>query len=154
MFNGEIYNHLDLRSELGASLAWRGHSDTETLLEAIEQWGLRVALEKSVGMFAIAVWDRQDRSLTLARDRMGEKPLYYGQSGHVLGFASELKALRHCPGLDFSLDMEVLARYVEIGYVPGTRSAFSGIRKLPPGAMLRLRSPTDQALPIPYWTLP
>ena len=77
VFNGEIYNHLDLRKEL-SSISWRGHSDTETLLASIEAWGVTKALQKSCGMFALAIWDKQERCLKLARDRMGEKPLYYG----------------------------------------------------------------------------
>lgn len=153
-FNGEIYNHLDLRRELGASLPWRGHSDTETLLEAIEQWGVRTALEKSVGMFALALWDAHEQWLVLARDRMGEKPLYYGQGSHAIAFASELKALRHCPALDFSLDDEALRSYIAYGYVPGAQSAFRGVRKLPPGTWMTLRSPSDTPEPQPYWTLP
>lgn len=154
VFNGEIYNHLELRKELGATISWRGHSDTETLLEAVEQWGIRIALEKSVGMFALALWDKHARSLTLARDRMGEKPLYYGQGSSVFGFASELKAMRRCPGLNLALDTEALRGYVQFGYVSGTQSALQGVRKLPPGTFVCLRSPTDQVAPVAYWTLP
>ena len=99
-FNGEIYNHLELRTELeraGAAPPWRGHADTETLLAAFSAWGIEATLKKSVGMFALAVWDRDRRTLTLARDRLGEKPLYYGWLRGTFLFASELKALRAWP---------------------------------------------------------
>lgn len=154
VFNGEIYNHAELRGALEGGFAWRGHSDTETLLEAIERWGLVQALQRAVGMFAIALWDRQDGSLTLARDRMGEKPLYYARGTAGLAFASELKSLRRCPGLDFSLDREALSGYVRFGFVASPHSAFKGVRKLPPASLLVLRSPHDAAQPVRYWTLP
>src|SRR4051812_16521337 len=94
VFNGEIYNHEELRGQLvgGNDHLWRGHSDTETLLECISAWGVESALRAAVGMFAFGLWDRQDRKLSLARDRMGEKPLYYGYAGRAFVFASELKA--------------------------------------------------------------
>ncbi|WP_256360295.1 asparagine synthetase B family protein [Methylomonas koyamae] len=101
VFNGEIYNHPALREQLeraGQAPVWRGHSDTETLLAAIAAWGLRKALESAVGMFALALWDQEKRELSLARDRLGEKPLYYGRVAGGLAFASELKALRVIPG--------------------------------------------------------
>ena len=154
VYNGEIYNHLELRHELGSAVAWRGHSDTETLLEAIERWGLVGTLSRAVGMFAIALWDRDEGTLTLARDRMGEKPLYYGFGHSGFAFASELKALRSCPGLDFSLDEPALRGFVQYGFIGGARSAFAGIRKLPPASCLVLRSPDDRQSPVPYWTLP
>ncbi len=101
-FNGEIYNHVAIRQELNysrsAGVAWCGHSDTETLLEAIAGWGLEQALRKTVGMFALSLWDRETRTLSLARDRLGEKPLYYGLQGGTVLFGSELKALRAHPG--------------------------------------------------------
>jgi len=96
VFNGEIYNHLELRQELG-NIEWRGHSDTETLLAGFESWGIEATLKKTVGMFAIALWDRTKRVLTLARDRMGEKPLYYGWQGNTFLFGSELKAMKVHP---------------------------------------------------------
>lgn len=154
VFNGEIYNHLELRTNLGASVPWRGHSDTETLLEVIDQWGLVKALQASVGMFAIALWDREAGSLTLARDRMGEKPLYYGRGTQGMAFASELKALRRCPGLDLSLDIEALQDYVRVGYVACPRSAFRGVKKLPPGSVLTFASSHDDGTATVYWTLP
>ena len=153
VFNGEIYNHLEIRRDL-AQFSWRGHSDTETLLEAIEQWGLVAALNASIGMFALAVWDKQSRSLSLARDRMGEKPLYYGFGRNGLAFASELKALRHCPGLDFSLSAVALRGYVEYGYVAGPLSVYAGVKKLPPATVLVLDAAESGAQPTRYWSFP
>jgi asparagine synthase (glutamine-hydrolysing) len=154
VFNGEVYNHLDLREELAGPFAWRGHSDTETLLEAIEQWGLERALRGAVGMFALALWDRDKGSLTLARDRMGEKPLYYGSGPHGFAFASELKSLRPCPGLDFTHDEEALRGFIRFGFIATPRSAYAGIRKLPPATYLEIRSPGETATPVSYWALP
>ena len=111
-FNGEIYNHLELRAELAstaAAPAWRGHSDTETLLAAFEHWGIEATLQKTVGMFAIALWDRRERTLHLARDRFGEKPLYYGWVNGAFVFGSELKALRAYPGFANPVSREALA---------------------------------------------
>lgn len=132
-YNGEIYNHSELRTDLEASgpIAWRGHSDTEVLLEAIEHWGVRAALERSNGMFAFAVWDRRERKLTLARDRLGEKPLYIGWVGGKLAFASELKALRRLPGWRHEIDRRALALLLRFGYVPAPLSIHPNIFKLP-----------------------
>src|SRR5438309_999834 len=105
VFNGEIYNHLDLRRQLG-DRTWRGHSDTETLLAGFEIWGIEQTLQRAVGMFAIALWDRDTRTLTLARDRLGEKPLYYGRQGGVFLFGSELKALKQHPAFAGEVDRE------------------------------------------------
>lgn len=145
-FNGEVYNHLDLRRELEASVAaptWRGHSDTETLLAAIEHWGVEPTLKRAVGMFAVALWDRSDRTLTLARDRYGEKPLYYGWIGRGEGsaflFGSELKALRAVSGFDAPVCREALAQYLRFLYVPAPRSIFRGVFKLEPGCLLTVR---------------
>lgn len=154
VFNGEIYNHLELRNKLSGEFSWRGHSDTETILEAIEQWGLEQALKSTVGMFAIGLWDRQNSTLTLARDRMGEKPLYYGLGRAGFAFASELKAMRHCPGLDFSFDQQALQGFVQFGYIASPQSAFVGIKKLAPASMLILHSAEDDAEPVKYWSLP
>jgi asparagine synthase (glutamine-hydrolysing) len=154
VFNGEIYNHLDLRRELAGAFAWRGHSDTETMLEVVEQRGLLHALKCAVGMFAIAVWDRVEGTLSLARDRMGEKPMYYGIGRAGLAFASEIKALRVCPGLDFTHDESALRGFVQFGYIAGPRSAFQGVKKLPPATVLVLRSPDSAAAPVRYWSPP
>ncbi len=151
-FNGEIYNHLSLRAELqaaGAAPVWRGHSDTETLLVAVEHWGLEDALQRCVGMFAIALWDYKNRVLTLARDRVGEKPLYYGWVGRgkdrAFVFGSELKALRAYPGFENTVCREALAQYLTSMYIPAPRSIYQGIYKLEPGCLLTVheRPPMD-----------
>ena len=110
-FNGEIYNHLTIREEL-PNRKWRGHSDTETLLEAIDTWGVADTLSKLSGMFGFALWDRENRSLCLARDRAGEKPVYYGWTGDTLIFGSELKALRQHPRFDAQVDRDALCLYM------------------------------------------
>src|SRR5690606_23368155 len=147
ILNGEIYNHQDLRRELeahGKASAWRGHADTETLLEAIAAWGLEGALQRSVGMFALALWDRDKRTLWLARDRLGEKPLSYGWSRGVFLFASELKAMRAVPGFDTTVDRQALAHYVRDCAVAAPFAICRGMRKLRPGHLLRL-GPRDLA---------
>lgn len=144
-FNGEIYNHMDIRLELqalGAAPAWRGHSDTETLLAGFEHWGVEVTLNRAVGMFAFALWDVAERVLHLARDRFGEKPLYYGWTGSGPGrafvFGSELKALRAFPGFANRVCRQALAQYMRFMYVPAPRSIYQGIYKLEPGCLLRI----------------
>ena len=136
-YNGEIYNHLELRSVLGP-LPWRGHSDTETLLAAFSRWGVVEALPRLVGMFAIAVWDRKTHSLTLVRDRMGEKPLYWGHlpNGDMV-FGSELKALRVHPEWRGDIDRDALTLYLRHSAVPAPWSIYRGVRKLEPGAWVR-----------------
>lgn len=153
-FNGEIYNHLELKRELGSS-AWRGHSDTEIMLAGIEAWGLEATLEKSIGMFAISLWDQQMRTLTLARDRMGEKPLYYGWQGKTFLFASELKALRVHPAWQGEVNRDALTLLMRYSYIPAPYSIFRGIYKLLPGTVLTL-SVSDLLLghcpsPRAYW---
>ena len=141
-FNGEIYNHLELRASLtaaGVAPVWRGHSDTETLLAAIEHWGIEATLGMTVGMFAIALWDRRERTLYLARDRFGEKPLYYGWVGDALAFGSELKALRAYPGFANAVCRQALAQYLRFMYVPAPRSIYQGVYKLEPGCLLTVR---------------
>ena len=140
-FNGEIYNHLELRAELRSTAtepAWRGHSDTETLLAAFERWGVEATLQKTVGMFAIALWDVQERTLHLARDRFGEKPLYYGWVNGAFVFGSELKALRAYPGFANPVSREALALYMRFTYVPAPHSIYQGIYKLEPGCLLNV----------------
>ncbi len=140
-FNGEIYNFQDLRAELegsSAAPAWRGHSDTEVMLAAIAHWGLDNALRRMAGMFAFALWDRVERTLHLVRDRLGEKPLYYGWAGGGLLFGSELKALRAHPDWRGEIDREALALFLRHGYVPAPRTIHSGAYKLEPGAILSL----------------
>jgi asparagine synthase (glutamine-hydrolysing) len=141
VFNGEIYNHKELRHQLatgGATPSWRGHSDTETLLAGIARWGLSETLSRSSGMFALAVWDRKSRRLQLARDRMGEKPLYWGWCGPDFVFSSELKALRRHPDCPKEVCREALAQYLRFAYVPAPRSIHPGIYKLEPGCILEI----------------
>ena len=157
VYNGEIYNFRDLRAELetiGAAPEWRGHSDTEVMLAAIDRWGVRSAVERLNGMFAFALWDRQAQTLTLARDRLGEKPLYYGRMGEAFLFGSELKALTCHPAFERNVDRDALALYLRHNYVPAPQSIWRGILKLPPGHILEVR---DQGRsvgePIAYWDL-
>jgi asparagine synthase (glutamine-hydrolysing) len=156
-YNGELYNSADLRRELegaGAARDWRGHSDTETLIEAIEHWGVVGALERSNGMFAFASWDRQERTLTLARDRLGEKPLYYGRAGRDFVFGSELKALVAHPDFVGTIDDAALSQFLRHSFVPAPLSIWRGISKLPPAHYLEVRAGgTEVGEPIPYWDL-
>lgn len=139
VFNGELYNFRELRKGLaGHGITFRGHSDTEVLLEAVAAWGLTPALERSIGMFAFALWDRRRRVLYLARDRMGQKPLYYGWAGSDLVFGSELKALRAHRGFVPVVDRGVLALYLRYSYVPAPHAIFRGVHKLPAGTTLRI----------------
>ncbi|MGB3290166.1 MAG: asparagine synthase (glutamine-hydrolyzing), partial [Burkholderiaceae bacterium] len=160
VFNGEIYNHLCLRRQLeaeGLAPPWRGHSDTETLLACIVAWGMPKALAATTGMFALAVWDRQARQLFLARDRLGEKPLYWGWQGGVLLFGSELKALRRHPAFRADVDRQALASFMRHGYISAPHSIYQGLHKLPAGHWLALdlARPDEarQAQATPYWTL-
>lgn len=154
-FNGEIYNHLDLRRQLGAhgpAAGWRGHSDTETLVECIRVWGLRRTLAETNGMFAFALWDRSERTLSLARDRFGEKPIYYGYVAGLLVFASELKALHVVPGWTGRVNQEALVHYFRHKCVPAPLSIHEGIHKLPPGCLLVVRQGGASIGPCePYW---
>lgn len=171
VFNGEIYNFPALRRELEKEfpegLAWRGHADTEVFLTGISQWGVKKALQKSVGMFAFALWDNKIKTLTLARDRMGEKPLYYGYTGNTLIFASELKALRAYPQFSAEIERNVIPLYLRHSYIPAPYSIYKGMYKLLPGCFVTIRdkkeiSPfptsTDEnnnsqiCRPIPYWS--
>jgi asparagine synthase (glutamine-hydrolysing) len=136
VFNGEIYNFERLRATL-ASLGhtFRGRSDTEVMLAGFEQWGVRGAIERFIGMFAFAVWDRDQRNMTLARDRFGKKPLYLYVGAHLIGFASELKALRRLPSFEPRVDRQSLTLYLRHNYVPSPRSIYEGVVKLLPGSM-------------------
>ncbi len=132
-FNGEIYNFADVRRELeAAGQRFRGHSDTEVLLEAIARWGLVPALERCAGMFAFALWDRAERTLHLVRDRLGEKPLYYGWMGGAFLFGSELKALRDHPRCRGEIDRDALALLLRHGYIPAPYTIYRDAFKLPP----------------------
>lgn len=153
-FNGELYNHLAWRRELEASgPRWRSASDTETLLAGIEAWGLETALVRTVGMFAFALWDRACASLTLARDRLGEKPLYYGWQGRTLLFGSELGALRGHPAFDAPVDRGALALLLRFGAIPAPFSIHAGVHKLPPGAWISVSARVPAAEPRRYWDL-
>ncbi|NYT62746.1 asparagine synthase (glutamine-hydrolyzing) [Alcaligenaceae bacterium] len=141
VLNGEIYNHLELRETLrvqGSAPAWRGHSDTETLLAGFAAWGMEKTLQAAVGMFALGLWDRQERSLSVARDRMGEKPLYIGFVGGNFVFASELKALTAIPGFDHEPDRRALSLLLRHNYIPAPFSIYSQISKLAPGSWVSL----------------
>jgi asparagine synthase (glutamine-hydrolysing) len=160
-FNGEIYNHLELRAwlanETGQSPAWRGHSDTESLLACIEAFGFEKTLQRSVGMFAMALWDRKLGTLSLARDRLGEKPLYYGWIGNTLLFASELHAIRAHPQCSPQISRGALSLFMRFGYVPTPYSILEGINKLPPGSWICFSSTSISngtlSPAIPYWSL-
>jgi asparagine synthase (glutamine-hydrolysing) len=157
-FNGEIYNHPGMRLELeglGLAPAWRGHSDTETLLAGFEVWGVEATLRKSIGMFAMALWDRQTHSLTLARDRIGEKPLYYGWQGsgdaRVFLFGSELKALKAHPAFAADIDRGALCLLLRHNYIPAPHSIYAGIAKLEPGCLLSVSLAQPEPLVSTYW---
>ena len=159
-FNGEIYNHLTLRtqlSETGAAPDWRGHADTETLLACFAAWGIEKTLRATVGMFAFALLDRHEKVLTLARDRMGEKPLYYGWQGNALLFGSELKALKAHPDFRGEVDRDALTLLLRHNCIPAPFSIYRGISKLMPGCMLSVpvgdSGCTSAAEPQPYWRL-
>jgi asparagine synthase (glutamine-hydrolysing) len=138
-YNGEVYNAAEMRAELQPKgHAFRGHSDTEVMLAAVAQWGIGAAVKRFIGMFAFALWDRRDRRLWLVRDRLGIKPLYWGQFGRLLVFASELKALRAHPGWQPEVDRDSVAAYLRFAYVPSPRSIYRGINKLPPGTILEI----------------
>lgn len=159
-FNGEIYNHLDIRSaleELGQAPIWRGHSDTETLLAGIEAWGLDAMLKKSIGMFAFALWDKQLHTLTLGRDRMGEKPLYYGWQGsgneRVFLFGSELKALKVHPAFVADIDRGALCLLMRHNYIPAPYSIYQNISKLEPGCLLSVSLVQPEPNIYKYWDM-
>ena len=156
VFNGEIYNYLELRKKIDAtdfSHAWLGHSDTEVLLAAITTWGLEETLNQCVGMFALALWDRKEKKLFLARDRMGEKPLYYGWQGDTFLFGSELKALRKHPAFCNEIDRDSLTLLFRHNVIPAPYSIYRGISKLKPGMILVLRQGEKQPTITAYWSV-
>lgn len=157
VFNGEVYNAPGLRRELEpCGRTFRGHSDTEAMLEAISEWGLDEAVKKFIGMFAIALWDRRDRVLHLVRDRLGIKPLYYGWCEKTFVFASELKALRAHPAFVADVNRDALALEMRHAYIPQPYSIYRGILKLPPACRLtlktRLNTKASLEGPTPYWS--
>jgi len=156
-YNGEIYNFIEIKEKL-APVQWRGHSDTEVLLACFEQWGIPKTLENIDGMFAIALWDTQEKTLTLARDRMGEKPMYYGKVGRNFVFASELKPIMSLFKKDLTLSKESLRDFFHRSCISGERSIFKEIDKLPAGHFLTVSSQgvlEQRFLPKPkkYWSL-
>lgn len=162
VFNGEVYNHLDLRKNLEKSNCfptggWRGHSDTETLLACFAAWGIEKTLQAIVGMFALVLWDNQEKSLTLVRDRIGEKPLYYGWQNDVFLFGSELKSIRAHPAFIGDINWSVASTFLHQNYIPAPASIYQGILKLVPGTFLQLTQSHIQQrtlpTPTPYWSL-
>jgi asparagine synthase (glutamine-hydrolysing) len=155
IFNGEIYNHRTLRLELESSgCGFKGHSDTEVILAAFEQWGIERAVRRFIGMFAIAVWDASRRELSLIRDRLGIKPLFVYHRDGLVSFGSELKALLAGPEFDRTLDTSALTSYLRYLYVPAPQSIFRHVVKLSPGHILTVADPTA-ALPasVPFWSV-
>ncbi len=156
VYNGEIYNFQELRRELatdgGAEASFRGHCDTEVLIEACAAWGVEATVGRLIGMFAFALWDRKERRLTLVRDRMGIKPLYWHQAGDRFAFASELKALHALPGFNATIDPCALASYLRHAYVPAPLSIYHGVSKLKPGHILEIDA-TGAVRQAPYWSL-
>jgi len=153
VFNGEIYNFREIRRELsGLGFSFRGTSDTEVMLSAAVQWGVEETLRRMSGMFALAIWDKTRSTLHLARDRIGEKPLYYGWTGGVFLFGSELKALRAHPRWQGTVDRNALTLMLRHGYVPAPYSIYQGIRKLRPGTMMTFDKDHREGLETAYWS--
>jgi len=157
VYNGETYNYLSLRQALAPHTTFRSGSDTEVILAGFDQWGIETTIKKMVGMFAIVVWDKKKHQLTLSRDRMGEKPLYYGWLGSSFVFGSELKPFKSHPNWQGTLNREALAAFLRLNYVPTPYSIYEQIAKLPPATILTL---TEDDLnrhqspdPVPYWSV-
>jgi asparagine synthase (glutamine-hydrolysing) len=152
VYNGEIYNANDLRPELEArGVKFRGHSDTEVMLEAFDAFGVPATLDRLIGMFALALWDREKRVLTLARDRLGIKPLYWARFGGLFLFGSEMKALYAHPGWPREIDRDAVTSYLRFGYVPGPISILKGVQKLAPGTILTMKAGSEPAIE-PFWS--
>jgi asparagine synthase (glutamine-hydrolysing) len=153
VFNGEIYNFRELRQQLEAlGHQFRGHSDTEIMLASFCQWGIVASVQRFTGMFAFAVWDRRKRLLHLGRDRLGEKPLYYGWGNGTLLFGSELKALNAYPRLQSAINRDAVALFLRHSYIPAPYSIYQDIYKLPPGTILTWNGQSPELTPIPYWS--
>lgn len=158
-YNGEVYNHMDVRTLLEKEtgpIRWSGHSDTETIIEAIARLGIEKTLTELVGMFAIALWDRQEGELTLARDRIGEKPLYFGILQGALIFGSELKALKKVPQCSFVVNPQAVASFMRVGYVPEPHSIYESVSKVPAGTYITFTTSHVESNSIPpsntYWS--
>ncbi len=154
-YNGEIYNFKEIRQQLERKgFQFRGHSDTEVLLGAVTEWGLEKTLEKMLGMFALALWDKEQESLTLVRDPVGKKPLYYGWSHDTFLFGSELKALRAHPEFDRAINPDALGLFIKYSWVPSPYCIYQGIRKLPPGHLVTIHSHStiENTIPRSYWS--
>jgi len=152
-YNGEAYNFAALKAELeAAGRRFRGTCDTEVIVEAAAQWGVAATAQRLIGMFAMALWDRRDRVLYLLRDRLGIKPLYWGNFSGTMLFGSELKALRAHPGWTPALDRDAAADFFRLGYIPAPKSIYRGVMKLPPGTILTARAGAEPELK-PFWSL-
>lgn len=153
VYNGEVYNHNDLRPELkAAGIAFRGHSDTEVILEGCARWGVRATLEKLIGMFVFALWDRREKRLVIARDRLGIKPLYWAKTANAFLFGSELKALRQYPDCPSEIDRDAVAGFLRHNYIGGSKSIYRGVSKLEPGWMLSVRAEEEPTVE-QFWSL-
>jgi len=154
VFNGEVYNHQIIKNELNniTSIDWRGHSDTETLLAGFEAWGIKETIEKAIGMFAIAVWDRSANTLTLVRDRIGEKPLYYGWQDDTFLFGSELKALKQHNAFKSEINRDAITLLLRHNYIPTPYSIYKGIAKLEPGCLLTVSLKYPKPSVVRYWS--
>ena len=153
-FNGEVYNFQDLRAELEQhGYSWRGHSDTEVMLAAFCHWGVTEATRRFNGMFAFALWDRQDRVLHLGRDRLGEKPLYYGWVNGTLIFGSELKVLKPFPGFSGEINRDAIAGLLKLNYIADPHCIYKGIHKLPPATLLSWNGSAERPSPVVYWDI-
>ncbi|MBF0560768.1 MAG: asparagine synthase (glutamine-hydrolyzing) [Alphaproteobacteria bacterium] len=155
VYNGEIYNAAEVRTELetaGQRPSWRGHSDTEIILEACAHWGVEAATKRLIGMFAFALWDRKERHMALVRDRLGIKPLYWGQFGDLFVFGSELKALRCHPGWRPEIDRNAITAFLRHNYIPAPHSIYRGVRKLEPGHIL-IVSPGSEPVITAFWSM-
>jgi asparagine synthase (glutamine-hydrolysing) len=153
VFNGEIYNFLELRRQLQSlGHKFRSHCDTEVMLASFSQWGLEEAIKRFNGMFTFALWDQKERVLHLGRDRLGEKPLYYGFLGQTFVFGSELKALKAYPDFQAEINRDALALFMRYNYIPAPYSIYQGIYKLPPGTILTYNGIDTAPTPVPYWS--
>ena len=156
VFNGEVYNHLAVRAELesnGSAPHWRGHSDTEVALAAFSTWGIQESVERFVGMFALALWDKLERKLYLVRDRMGEKPLYYGWQSGFFVFGSELKAVEGHPGIELRLNSGSVGLFLKYNCIPSPHTVYRGLHKVPPGCIVTVEPGTEEVQVVEYWSM-